>query len=115
MRDKFIGMQVTRFFLCTPAGAEGSHFLKSYTKVFFSGVFFFSSRRRHTRWPTRSFVGRLRNSSSDKLNDTTGQFSEVSPAFANSLQNGTLVSPFNVLITQAFPPPENFLMAATMV
>jgi len=47
--------------------------------------------------------------------EITGQFSEVSPALANSLKNGTFVSPFSVLMMQALPPALNFLMDATMV
>ena len=62
-----------------------------------------------------ALAGRPRNSSSDMLKLTTGQFSDVSPAFANSLKNGTFVSPFKVLITVAFPLAANFLMAATIV
>src|SRR5882672_1108196 len=88
---------------------------KSFTNLVFSGDLMDMKYVQQPRWPTRSFAGRPRNSSSEIENETTGQFSEVSPALANSLKNGTLVSPFSVLITQALPAAENFLIAATMV
>src|SRR5258706_9979960 len=101
---------------CTPVTLGALiHAMKSLTNFVFSCDLIDMKYVQQPRWPTRSLAGRPRNSSSEMENETTGQFSEVKPALANSLKNGTLVSPFSVLITQALPPAANFLMAATIV
>src|SRR5882672_10058194 len=88
---------------------------KSFTNLVFSGDLMDMKYVQQPRWPTSCFAGSPRNSSSEIENETTGQFSEVRPALANSLKNGTFVSPLRVLMTHAWPAAANFLIAATMV
>src|SRR6267143_4729028 len=94
MRDRFIGLQVTRPFGSTPETVKStpvtfgslSHTRKSFVNLAFSGVLSDMKYVQQPSWPTSSLAGRPRNSSSEIENDTTGQFSEVKPALAYSLK-----------------------------
>src|SRR5688572_7592663 len=101
MRERFIGLQVTRPLASMPLTVsitpvtlgDLSQAWKSLTNFLFSGVLIDMKYVQQPRCPTKSFAGKPRNSSSEIEKETTGQFSDVRPALANSLKNGTFVSP----------------------
>src|SRR5271154_6279629 len=98
-----MGLSTTRFSVFTPSGLvliHASHFVRN---SLFSGVLSDMKYVQQPSSPTRSFAERLRNSSSARLNETTGHFDGVRPAETISLKNGTFESPLIVLITQASP------------
>src|SRR6267154_3463292 len=108
-----MGEQVTRPSFTMPGTVlDLSHAWKSATNFLFAGDLIVWKYVQQPSWPTSCLAGRPRNSSSEMENEHTGQVSAVRPAAAYSLKNGTLVSPFNVLITHALPPAANCLISA---
>src|SRR5688500_19724467 len=110
-----MGEHVTRPSFTMP-GTElfFSHAWKSDTNFLLAGELIDWKYVQQPSWPTSLSAGRPRNSSSEIENDTTGHVSALRPDAAYSLKNGTLVSPFNVLITAAPPPAANCLISATI-